>query len=657
LSALARTVEAPARRRLATARALGRAALERPWFAASLLAALAWAKQLYAALEFQRMWPQESPATFLAAHPELLLSTLATSLLAGALVHAVARPAARWAVALGLDAIVTFLSLADVMSVVWYGNLPTTDNLTSPAMMRVAALSIVRLVQLRYLLLCIDLIGIGLAWIAAMRLASEPRRRRWRPAAMWGGYVALAGGLLAPASVRLAGGELDRSALSDRRLARFHLLGPVAFHLDEMARPAGGAAPPSPAEEALLASRLAELRASFDGESPRFGAARGSNLVLISAESLQAFPLGLEVEGAAVTPHLDRLASESLVFSEFFDQTHFGTTSDGEFMVLNSLHPAAMGHAAYRYGGNAFHGLPRLLAARGYHSAVLCAAHPNFWNMGRLHAAYGFATARYEDAFPRQPRIGPWLDDAVFLARAAEQLATLPRPFFAFLLTGSNHHPYSLPPEKRSLRLGALEGSSVGDYLQSVHYVDRAFGGFVDALRTAGLLDSTVVALYGDHQGYLGEPPELRELLGVERGDELRQFEIRRRLPFLVRLPSGGGASTIATAAGHLDVAPTLLGLLGEPPGKAMLGRDLLVPGEGLVVLRDGGFVADSALYRYRVGPPAASRCLERPSGARFDCGRLAARRTEAVARLRLSDALLDADLVARLAADDLRID
>lgn len=72
--------------------------------------------------------------------------------------------------------------------------------------------------------------------------------------------------------------------------------------------------------------------------------------------------------------------------------------------------------------------------------------------------------------------------------------------------------------------------------MHSVHYFDQAFGEFVDKLRDTGLLDRSVILVYGDHQGFLGDR-ELANLLGCSARDEFRTSQVRKNVPLLIRLP------------------------------------------------------------------------------------------------------------------------
>jgi phosphoglycerol transferase MdoB-like AlkP superfamily enzyme len=79
--------------------------------------------------------------------------------------------------------------------------------------------------------------------------------------------------------------------------------------------------------------------------------------------------------------------------------------------------------------------------------------------------------------------------------------------------------------------LGSFEGSELGDYLQSVHDFDRAFGVLVDRLRAASLLDTSIVVLYGDHRGYRGHEQPLARLFSVDAGAERDMWLLERRVP------------------------------------------------------------------------------------------------------------------------------
>jgi phosphoglycerol transferase MdoB-like AlkP superfamily enzyme len=198
--------------------------------------------------------------------------------------------------------------------------------------------------------------------------------------------------------------------------------------------------------------------------------------------------------------------------------------------------------------------------------------------------------------------------------------------------------------------VGRLQGTLLGDYLQSAHYFDGVMGEFVDRLRERGILDKTVLVMYGDHHGFLGDSPDLARLLGFPETSEYDYFRVRKRVPFFIRLPNGEAAGVRGIPAGHLDIAPTILSLLGiAGPDRVMLGRDLTRQYAPLVVFRDGSFADGEHFFINRFGPISDSTCFQRLTGERLPCEPLEAVRRAARQRLEMSDLIIQGDLIPAL--------
>jgi len=247
--------------------------------------------------------------------------------------------------------------------------------------------------------------------------------------------------------------------------------------------------------------------------------------------------------------------------------------------------------------------------------------------------------------FDRTPVIGLGLSDARFVEQAAERLAALPEPFYAVLVTLSNHAPFVDPNLPRTLPLGALEGTAVGDYLNSVRFTDAALGVLVDRLRASGVLDRSVLVVYGDHHGVPRTAPGTALLeLPAHRADVWLLHEAR--VPLLVRLPSGRNAGARHDPVGQVDVAPTIADLLGLPPGQTFFhGRSLVSGPARPVVLPDGSAVSQELVLLAREGRWGAPRCVDAASGAPVAHERCDALADHAARELAISRAEVDQDL------------
>jgi len=404
-------------------------------------------------------------------------------------------------------------------------------------------------------------------------------------------------------------------------------------------------------EQRELREYLQSSHGEATGGGALFGHAKGANLIMLTLESLMAFPIGAEVDGQEITPRINEFAKESLHFVNFHDQAWLGNSTDSEFVTMQSLYPLPFRSVVKSFTFDDYYGLPRILSEQGY-ATFSAVPHINwFGNLDKVHAAYGFQRSYFEPDFVVGERIYGWMNDYDFLQQMADRIASAPRPFYAYLATSSTHHPYDVPKTYRVMKLGALEGSVVGNYLHAVHYADAAFGAFLDRLRGEGLLETSIIAIYGDHKAYLGdERAQMTRLLQLPSDSQFQHWRIRRRVPLIVRLPGGAAPRIRETYGGHLDIAPTLLGLLGIVPSRdAMLGRNLLAEGPRLVVFRDGSFTDGEVYFINRPGPIERSSCFDAQSGARLDCAPFANKRAAARRQLDVSDLLIRGGVMAEI--------
>jgi phosphoglycerol transferase MdoB-like AlkP superfamily enzyme len=229
------------------------------------------------------------------------------------------------------------------------------------------------------------------------------------------------------------------------------------------------------------------------------------------------------------------------------------------------------------------------------------------------------------------------------------RLERLPRPFAAWLITLSLHHPFEgFPDRHKVLKLGALEGTSLGNYLHAMRFFDEALAAFRSALDRDGLLKDSVLAVFGDHDAGFPRDPALARTLGIAPTDI--GWTKADRVPLFVRVPARGDgreapAGVLGIAAGQTDFAPTLLALLGiDAAPLPYVGRNLLgAPGNPPVLRPYGDWLDDHHLFL--AGAPQGRGCVDVAAAlpvAPSACadGDDGARRTRDVSRLVISDDL-----------------
>ncbi len=432
-------------------------------------------------------------------------------------------------------------------------------------------------------------------------------------------------------------------------------LGPVGYHAYDLAtqiRHETKRRLASPEEV------IADVQATFSTRPSRpprpelAGLARGKNVIFVQLESWQSFPLFHEVNGQPVTPNMNRLAAESLYFPNFWAQVQQGTTSDAELLAQCSLYPSRTGSVYYDRVGANFHCLPEVLRDRGYQTVAMHGNRPDFWNRAAIYPSVGID--RFYDIrdFEDLPVIGLGTADLEFFDEAVRKLDALPKPFYALLVSITSHNPFTWPemPDE-GLDFGAFAGTRVANYLNTVHYTDRALGRFVDRLRERGLLDETVLVFYGDHQGVVPDSSNVGDYLGLPENDPVKLYGLERRVTAMIRLPGGTHAGRYETAGGQIDLAPTVARLVGVPvEATAFMGRDLLSGAPGFVAFPNGSVATDSLLALSADGGHGYSGCYSLPDGTAVPGERCRPLKEAAEQELEASWQMLETDLVDRVA-------
>ncbi len=482
-------------------------------------------------------------------------------------------------------------------------------------------------------------------WLAVRmwRDPGEPVPFTWRVSAMFAEIFALALSALTLSMPRaLASTPLDQMF---RARSVVEQLGPFGYHAYDTwnyVRSTWLRPPATPAQVDAAVAWLRE-RAPLRAGGRSFGAARGRNLIVVQVESLQDFVVDFAVDGQDVMPHLRGWTADSLRFTNVTDQTSEGRTSDAEFTTMASLLPLDHGAVAFRYPGNHYTALPRVLTEHGYATLSAVAFEPGFWNRQVMHPSYGFQQTLFEPDFQMTEQIGWGLNDHDFLQQMVPRIEKLPRPFAAWLITLSLHHPFeSFPDAHKVLKLGALEGTSLGNYLHTMRFFDQALEDFRTTLARDGLLDDSLLVVFGDHDAGFTKDASLARTIGI--GTDAASWTLNDRVPVFIRAggagtaggaggASGAGAASGASGtvdltgvrgmpAGQTDLAPTILSLLGiDAAPLPYLGRNLLGVEADRPVPRPYGDWLDSR--HLFVSGAADSACYDlgrRLAGPAADC-------------------------------------
>lgn len=393
-----------------------------------------------------------------------------------------------------------------------------------------------------------------------------------------------------------------------------------------------------------------------------FGIAEGKNVIVILAESLQSFVINKQIDGQYITPVLNELiGSESIYFDRFYEQVGWGNTSDSEFLIHNGFYPSPRIFSYKAYEDNDFITLPSKLADRGYSTLALHANYGFFWNRDQIYPSQGIETFISLEDFDEGEFIVLGLSDRELFSQSLPILAKQQNPFYAFYITVTNHHPFYLPIKQRELNLPEdIEGTVLGNYLQTVRYLDTQIGIFIENLKEKGLYDDTIIAIYGDHKGLDMRDDEIREVMSDFLGRPYDKDEMYR-VPLIIHMPGKGMQKTVSTAGGQIDFFPTMANLLGIQLKKdSIFGRDLLNIEKGFVAIAPhvypGSFIDNEIIFiMSNDGVFENSRAWNKHTGEDVDLEECREGFERALNELRLSDYVMRNNLVRKAHREGLR--
>ena len=296
------------------------------------------------------------------------------------------------------------------------------------------------------------------------------------------------------------------------------------------------------------------------------GKAKNKNLLVIQMESVQNIVIQRTYNGQEITPNLNRLiqSSGSIYFSNYYQSIGKGNTADAEFTSNHSLYPALDFPSYFRFTHNDFFGLPRKLKDEHYDTMVFHGNRKNFYNRDKMYPLMGFEKYYSLECFENPKIIGLGMDDKDLFQRITKILKEKVKRkelFYSFVITITSHHPYLLPKELQTLTLlPEDEDTILGNYLQAVHYVDEALGEWIEELKKEGILDHTLLALYGDHYGIsaLKEEEEQSMERFIKKPYNLSEM---MNIPLILHFPEDFPAQKNKKVGCQMDFMPTMLNL------------------------------------------------------------------------------------------------
>lgn len=286
------------------------------------------------------------------------------------------------------------------------------------------------------------------------------------------------------------------------------------------------------------------------------GETKKINVVYILMESMSADLL--RAKEGKLTPFLNQLITQSYYFTNFYSAgTH---TNHGIMATLYGLPSLFDKNMMKDVHIPLCEGMPNILQKRGYKTLFFATHETQYDNMNAFLLENGIDRMYGEEDYPDQKVVsGFGVQDDYLFEFAVNKLTETSKnkaPFFASILTISNHPPYIVPDRFKSISDNPQE--------QVVAFADDAIARFMERAKKEEWYNNTVFVLLADHGKIVGTPTYDMPLS-------------YNHIPLIIYSPMFADApKTYSQLGGQVDVSPTILGLLGYSYTNNTLGVDLL---------------------------------------------------------------------------------
>ncbi len=307
------------------------------------------------------------------------------------------------------------------------------------------------------------------------------------------------------------------------------------------------------------------------------------NIVIVLIESLSGKYLdALTHHHLGVTPNLDKLANEGILFTNFYangQRSIEGITSIYTGLIQPvGFEPFGEGLELYKPSY-----LAQTAKENGYHTLAMQSSPRGSYKIDGLSYLAGFSEYYGAEDMPKvgdevgKPHFGVW--DGDMFAFLAQKLHTIKEPFLTFTFTASTHAPYHLPGKKWAKYPHAT--NTENGFLNTMYYVDAQIGAFMQKMKKEPWFDRTIFIFSADH---CNKAPLEKELNLQTKTRYLSGF----RIPLIIYAPKIFQPQNNAALGSHLDIPATIFDILGFNTPFASLGNSLFDATKKVVMVKKG---------------------------------------------------------------------
>jgi len=304
-------------------------------------------------------------------------------------------------------------------------------------------------------------------------------------------------------------------------------------------------------------------------------------------------------------PNINKLATEGWNFSNNYSPRNSCATLNNEFSGMTSMYSIANICTEKEYIDNTyFQSVFNLFNDDGY---VTFSAHDYteaYYPRSKIHPTLGsgeyFGVQNLGIDYSTTYR--NWANDDEFFSKIVEIISekrgTDNKKFMTWLTTVSSHQPYGYDSIQGTAYFSMTKDTGlpydVRRYMSKLKILDNAIGVLLEGLENQGILDDTVIVLYGDHYPYGISTSHLNQVLDYDTSEDMNA----EKVPLII-YNSEMTPTTYSDYTTYVNILPTIANLFGlDYDPSLMMGSDMLSESyESLVVFADGSWKNEHAYY------------------------------------------------------------
>ena len=324
------------------------------------------------------------------------------------------------------------------------------------------------------------------------------------------------------------------------------------------------------------------------------GMFKDKNLIFITAEAFDTIAIDEKL-----TPTLYKIANNSFIFKNYYQPLYPVSTSDGEYMNLNSLIPKE-GVWSFKQTSKISmpYGIGNMFNKEGYVSYGFHNHNYNYYDRQKSHENIGLKYYGCGNGLEKKMNCKHWPNSDKEMIDATTSYYIDNDKFMTYYMTVSGHLNYNFSGNNMAYRnknkvKNLKYSTAIKAYLATQIELDKSIEKLLQVLEEKGKLNDTLIVIAPDHYPYGLTTKQMNEISTIDRNDKFEKFHTT-----LIMYNPNIEKTVVDKVISSLDILPTIYNLYGLTfDSRLLMGRDIFSNNEHIVILSDRSWITDKGKY------------------------------------------------------------